>query len=233
MCAKLVVFIPTYNERDNISWLIRSIFASCDTVISTEVLVVDDNSPDGTADIVKDIAESDTRVHILVRKDSKGRGSAGIAGFKYALQFSPDYILEMDGDGSHSPENIPMLLEGIKFADVVIGSRYVSGGMDTERSLLRRILSNISRWYIKLVLGLPVSDPTSGFRLFRREVLEKIIPLLRAKDQFIVTEVLYRCLENNFCIKEIPIKFYQRKYGKTKLTLRVLVKYLFNTWRLK
>jgi dolichol-phosphate mannosyltransferase len=231
---KIVVMIPTYNEAGNIGSLISRLLAL--GLASCEILVVDDKSPDGTGEIVADLATRDPRIHLLSRPGPRGRGYAGRDGFILALEMGADCIVEMDGDGSHDPALLPLLLDPIirSQADVVIGSRYVAGGGVEGREWFRDIISGWARGYIRIILGISVSDPTSGYRIFGREALKKIKPeTLTARDPFIVTEVLYRCHRAGLRIKEVPIIFRQREKGVSKLSSTVLAAYLFRVWKLK
>jgi dolichol-phosphate mannosyltransferase len=225
-----VVVIPTYNEASNIKQIIDDVL-NCGT--DADVLIVDDTSPDGTYKIVKEIAKTNNKVHLLVRKEKRGRGYAGKDGFIKALEMGAKYIVEMDGDGSHQPKYIPNFIKAIENYDIVIGSRYINGGKDEARSLARKIISGFSKWYITFFLGIMVKDPTSGYRMFKREVLEKIANILTASDPFIITEVLYHIKKNNFKIKEYPIIFLERFSGESKLISLTLVKYLFKILKLK
>ncbi|MDR1663103.1 MAG: polyprenol monophosphomannose synthase [Endomicrobium sp.] len=227
---KTVVIVPTYNEVSNIKLVIDEIL-NCGT--SADILIVDDMSPDETYKIVEEISKTNNKVHLLLRNERKGRGYAGKAGFLKALDMKADYIIEMDGDGSHSPKYIPEFLKTIKNCDVVIGSRYINGGKDEERSIVRQIVSNFSRWYLSFILGVKIQDPTSGYRMFKKEALTKFAAELTANDPFIVTEVLYKIKKNNLKVKEYPIIFLARFSGKSKLRLGALIMYLFKVLKLK
>jgi dolichol-phosphate mannosyltransferase len=227
---KTVVMVPTYNESSNIKLVIGEIL-NCGA--NADVLIVDDMSPDGTYKIVEEISKTNNKVHLLLRKERKGRGYAGKDGFLKALDMKADYIVEMDGDGSHSPKYIPEFLKTIENCDVVIGSRYINGGKDEERSILRQIVSNFSRRYLSFVLGVKIQDPTSGYRMFKRSALAKFAAELTASDPFIVTEVLYKIKENNLKVKEYPIIFLARFPGKSKLRPVTLITYLFKVLKLK
>ncbi len=215
--------IPTYNERENIEDLIKEILA-LDVDMDLSVVVADDNSPDGTGEIVQKMAESDSRIHALIRKKRRGRGAGGIDGFKEALKLSPDFVVEMDGDFSHQPKHIPALLEAGKDYDVVIGSRFVEGGKDQDRNVVRRIITFFVRSFIRHKFRLPVRDVSSGFRCFKREVLEEIdLDDLISVNPSIVLEILYKSYLLDFTIKEVPIDFIDRTRGKTKLNFLILL----------
>ncbi|MCM8820347.1 MAG: polyprenol monophosphomannose synthase [Candidatus Omnitrophica bacterium] len=226
----VAIVVPTYNERENIIPLIDEILK---IPLNIKIFVIDDNSPDGTADIVRDTFINNPNVSVYVRTEKKGRGLAEIFGFKEALKSSAEIIGEMDADFSHHPSFISRMIEKIDHCDVVIGSRYIKGGKDIERGILRKVISKMSHIYIRTLLGIKLSDPTSGFRFFRREVIEKIIDKLSAEDPFIITEVLFYIKKCNVRICEVPIVFHQRKAGKSKLKPDILFKYLLKVLLLK
>ena len=226
-----IAMIPTYNEASNIKTVIGDVL-NCG-VSDIEVLVVDDNSPDGTYKIVEEISKTNPKVHLLLRKEFKGRGYAGKDGFLKAVEMGAKYVVEMDGDGSHDPKYIKNFRAAIENCDVVIGSRYVNGGKDEERTLLRKLISNFSRRYLSFVLGVKIQDPTSGYRMFKSEVLKTFANNLAANDPFIVSEVLYYLRKNKFIIKEEPIEFLSRISGQSKLRPWTLIKYLFKVIKLK
>jgi dolichol-phosphate mannosyltransferase len=223
MRKKLVVLIPTYNERENIEELVREVLA-LPLELDISVLVVDDNSPDGTGDVVRRLAEQDARLRLLIRLKRRGRGAAGIDGFKEALNLAADYVIEMDGDLSHQPRFIPFLLEHAQRFDLVIGSRFVPGGRDAERSFVRRFITFLVRNFIRRYFHLSVRDVSSGFRCFRRRVLEEVdLDDLISVGPSLVLEILYKASLAGFSIAEVPIVFADRKKGKTKLTLLTLL----------
>ncbi|RLA93203.1 MAG: polyprenol monophosphomannose synthase [Deltaproteobacteria bacterium] len=221
---KSVAMIPTFNEAENIQSLIEEII-KVDKQI--EVLVVDDDSPDGTAVLVEEISRKYPRVHLIWRKEERGRGKAGIVGFLGALELGADCVIEMDGDFSHHPRYIPHFLKAIQHYDVVIGSRAIPGGEERGRKLSRRLITRFANSYIRWVYHLNIQDCTSGFRCFRRSVLEAL-PLKKmiSRGPSIVEEVLYACHCLGFSFKEIPIIFEDRKYGESNLSLPKL----FNTF---
>ncbi len=226
-----MALIPTYNEASSILPLIREIIEQARDI---EVLVVDDNSPDGTWRLVEEEARAVPRVHLLRRRNTRGRGLAGAEGFRRVLEERAERIVEMDGDGSHDPAFIPDLLHAAGSAGLVIGSRYVRGGREEGRSRSRRAVSALARRYLRAVLGLRVKDPTSGFRCYTREALAAITAEpLRARDPFIIAETLYRCARRGIRIVEVPIVFRDRVAGQSKLGAGTLLRYLVSALRLR
>jgi len=220
---KIVATIPTYNEAENIGRLIEALRNLSQPV---EALVADDNSPDGTHKIVSDLSAKDAGVHLLLRMANRGRGYAGREAFIKALLMNADVIVEMDADFSHDPAFIPALLEPILAgrSDMTIGSRFISGGRDAERTLLRRLLSKISGAYVRLILGVQVSDPNSGFRAFSRKAMSAIDPeTLVSAGPAIVHEVLFRTKQADLKIEEVPIIFKDRHAGASQLTVKKLI----------
>jgi dolichol-phosphate mannosyltransferase len=212
---KILAMVPTYNEAGHIRALVEDILCQDPRL---EVLVVDDDSPDGTWRIVSGLAARNPRVHLLHRRAGRGRGSAGLAGFGKALEMGADLVLEMDGDYSHEPGDIPRFLEAAREADLVIGSRLVQGGQDLRAGYWRGWLTLLCAAYVRGVLRVPVKDPTSGYRCFRREVLERVgLERMRSRGPSVVEEVLFACHRMGFRIREIPIKFGQRRSGSSKL----------------
>jgi dolichol-phosphate mannosyltransferase len=223
---KTYIIIPTYNEAENIASLLKEIMA-LNTPDLTAV-VVDDNSPDKTGEIADKLAAADPRIKVIHRYLNRGRGLAGIAGFQAALRSKADYIIEMDADLSHQPKYIPDLIKALDNFDVVLGSRFVKGGADVNRGLMRRITTFLARIYIKLILGVKVNDVTSGYRCFKREVLEAInLEELVSTGPSIVSEILYQVHLKGFKIGEVPIVFVDRTKGETKLNLKVLLSNLY------
>jgi dolichol-phosphate mannosyltransferase len=228
---RTMAVIPTYNEASTIIPLVREVLEQTRDI---EALVVDDDSPDGTARLVGEEAKVMPRLHLLLRTKDRGRGLAGAEGFRRALDTGAERIIEMDGDGSHDPAFIPALLWASGSADLVIGSRYIQGGRDDDRSRIRRGVSALARRYLGIVLGVAVKDPTSGFRCYTREALEAITAEpLRARDPFIIAETLHRCSRRGMRIAEVPIVFHDRTSGQSKLAAGTLLKYLFSALRLR
>ncbi|RLE09871.1 MAG: polyprenol monophosphomannose synthase [Candidatus Aminicenantes bacterium] len=226
MKKKVVVMIPTYNERENIIPLIQEIL-KLNHHYEFQVLIVDDNSPDGTGLIVQEAFTHNPRVKSLIRLKRRGRGAAGIDGFKAAVNLQPDFVIEMDGDFSHQPQEIPKLLQATEKADIVIGSRFVKEGKDSERNLLRRLITWLVRFYIRRSFKIPVKDVSSGFRCFHRQALEKLdLDDLISIGPSIVLEILYKAHLLGLKMTEVPITFRDRAQGKTKLNLAILLETL-------
>ncbi|MBM4053344.1 MAG: polyprenol monophosphomannose synthase [Planctomycetes bacterium] len=229
---KTYVMIPTYNERENIGKLIQEIVNL--KISDLHIVVVDDNSPDGTAKEVQKYASKHPEIELLLRTTNRGRGSAGIAGFQYALDHGADYIVEMDADFSHHPKYIPAMLNALQNADMVIGSRFVSGGRDVNRGIVRRIVTFLAGVYVRILLGLKINDVSSGYRCFKRKVLEAIqLGTMISTGPSIVSEVFYRAHVKGFSIKEIPIEFEDRIHGETKLNYKILLKTLLMVLKFK
>jgi len=229
---KTFVMIPTYNEKENIGSLIDKILKL--KIKNMHVVVADDNSPDGTWRIVQGIARKNRNVHLLLRKKGRGRGSAGKDGFIYCLKRGADVIVEMDADMSHDPKYIPAMLNELKNADLVLGSRRVEGSKDIGRIWFRRFITLGANLYISLMLGLKVRDCNSGFRCFKRKVLESInLENLESKGPSIVQEVLFKAHLKGFKIKEIPITFTERTKGRSKLGIPQLAAGYFMVLKLK
>lgn len=227
-----LIVVPTYNEKENIGSIIEAVLAQRDDI---GILIVDDNSPDGTGEIVRELAASDGRVHLLQRKGKMGLGSAYIAGFKWALESTDaSYIFEMDADFSHDPNAIPEFLEAIKENDLVIGSRYLDGITVVNWPLSRLILSCGANIYTRIVTGLPLKDSTGGFKCFRREVLEKLpLDTIKSDGYSFQIEMNFFCWKKKFRIREIPIIFTDRRVGISKMSKKIIWEAAFMVWRLR
>jgi dolichol-phosphate mannosyltransferase len=230
---RIIATLPTYNEAENIESLVSDLLALGPEI---EVLVVDDNSPDGTWLIVRDMASAQTRVHLLRRTTERGRGTAGLAGFRWARDAGADAVVEMDADYSHHPRFIPDLLEPIRAgeADIVVGSRLVSGGGEEGRSISRRLITSAANLYIKTVLGLTVHDCTSGFRTFSRKALE-LIPWesMTATGPEIVQEVLCEGRKARLRMVERPILFEERRAGESTFNVKIMIRSFLYVLRLR
>ena len=216
---KPAVMLPTYNEAENLRKITESILRAAPEMT---VVVVDDESPDGTGRIADELARASDHVRVIHRHEKRGRGYAGAEGFRYCVAQGFDPILEMDADLSHDPACLPEFLAASREWDIVIGSRSVPGGGARARGLGRRLVTAGAAFYLRTLLGLKgVQDPTSGYRCFRRSVLESIhLETLTSPGPGIVTEILYRC--RGFRIKEIPILFQDREQGESKFGLRAM-----------
>lgn len=225
-----IVVLPTYNEAENIEPMVRAVLEAAP---EAHVLVVDDNSPDGTGKLADRLAAESERVHALHRYEMRGRGYAGAAGFRWAVEHGYDPVVEMDADLSHDPADLPRLLRESEDHDVVIGSRHVKGGGESGRGLARRFITWGAGVYLKTMLGLwHVKDPTSGYRCFRRSALEAIdLETLRSPGPSIVTEILFRCRDMR--IKEVPIQFRDRERGDSKFNLKAMTDSILQAVRLR
>jgi dolichol-phosphate mannosyltransferase len=229
--ADATVVIPTYNERENIGALIPRILEQP----RLRVLVVDDNSPDGTAEVVAGVARDEPRVGLLSRPGKQGLGTAYIAGFRRALAEGAEFIFEMDADFSHDPSYLPALLEAAETRyDLALGSRYISGGGTTNWGVMRQFISRGGNIYARLILGLPVMDATGGFRCYRRRVLETIrLDKIHSNGYSFQIEMVYRTLQAGFRIGEVPITFPDRRVGQSKMSRRIVLEALLTVWRLR
>ncbi len=213
---KVVVIVPTYDESENVVPLLEAIGSLA--IPGLEVLVVDDASPDGTAALVRAFARQHSFADVLERTGPRGRGHAGRDGYLAALDRGADLVIEMDGDLSHDPRYLPQLVAAAESYDVVLGSRFVAGGSDTDRALWRRVLTIAANFYIRVLFGVTVRDANSGYRCFRRAALEAIDPKrLRSPGPAIVQEVLFRAQRCGLRIGEIPVVFADRARGDSKL----------------
>lgn len=227
---RTAVIIPTYNERENIEALIEEILA---LPISAHIIVVDDNSLDGTGEVAEELAQRHQEVGVIHRPGKLGLGTAYIAGFKRALALGTEYIVTMDADFSHQPCYLPRLVAEGKKSGLVIGSRYIEGGGISRWSLARRILSWGGNTTARLVLGLEARDCTSGFRCYRREVLESIdLDGTFSSGYSFLIEMLYRCQQMGHRISEVPIIFEDRHGGASKVSRREVFKALYTVLRL-
>jgi dolichol-phosphate mannosyltransferase len=217
------LILPTYNEAENIEPLVRAVLPHLASAgLEHTILVVDDNSPDGTGAIADRLAEELAEVRVLHRPQKQGLGRAYLAGFGVALAEGADLILEMDSDFSHDPADVPRLLAATGAADLVLGSRYVPGGGVEDWGIVRRILSRGGSAYARLLLGVPVRDLTGGFKCFHRRVLETIdLDGVHADGYGFQIELTYRAVQAGFTVAEVPITFRERRVGRSKMTARI------------
>jgi dolichol-phosphate mannosyltransferase len=229
------VVMPTYNEAANLPNIVRDICALDVTDLS--LLIVDDNSPDGTGRLADELAVTYApKVSVLHRAAKQGLGAAYVAGFARALQHGADYVVQMDADFSHSPVYLPAMLDKMKEYDIVVGSRYIAGGrVDEAWPSWRRFLSWWgSRIYAPLILGLNVHDATAGFKCMRRRVLEEIgLPQVRSNGYVFQVEIAYLCQKHGFSVLEIPVYFEDRVLGKSKMSVRVNAEAAWRVWQMK
>lgn len=231
LTARAITVLPTYNERDNLTELIPIILEDP----RFEVLVVDDNSPDGTADAVEALeSEFPGRVHLLVRPGKLGLGTAYLEGFRWALARDFDVICEMDADFSHDPRVLPRLADATTNADLVLGSRYIPGGKTVNWSTARRILSRGGSAYARAVLGVDYRDLTGGFKCFRRQVLESIdLDSVDSTGYAFQIEMTYRAHLAGFRVIEVPITFHERRAGCSKMNSSIVAEALFRVWLMR
>ena len=216
--GKTLIVIPTYNERENISKLAKTILNISDNI---SILIVDDESPDGTGKVADELARESSRIRVIHRKGKGGRGSACVEGFKEALKGEYDYIMEMDADFSHNPEEIPLLLSKIRSYDFVIGSRYLDESEIRDWGIGRRIFSKLANLYAKMVLGIPISDYTNGYRIYRKKVLDDMdFERIKSKGFIVLSEMAYQLYRKGYSIGEIPTLFINRKRGKSNLSFQ-------------
>jgi dolichol-phosphate mannosyltransferase len=228
---KALVIIPTYNERENIGLLIEQVLKTGPNI---EILVVDDNSPDGTGKLVDDMAAQNSRIHALHRPGKMGLGSAYRDGFRYALTSDYELIFEMDADFSHDPRYLVHFLEAIEDADLVIGSRYVGGINVVNWPMSRLLLSYGASIYTRIITGMPIKDPTGGFKCFRRRVLEALdLGRVDSDGYSFQIEVNFKVWRKGFRIKEIPIIFVDRHSGTSKMDRRIVLEAVWMVWWLK
>ena len=226
-----IVIIPTYNEIENIQDIIEEIFT---IVPDIHIMIIDDNSPDGTADIVTKLQAFYKNLHLVKRTGKLGLGTAYKLGFRLALKNGYDYIMEMDADFSHDPAVLENFFLNIENYDLVIGSRYVAGGRLVNWPFMRWLLSYGASTYIRLITSLPIKDTTAGFKCFRREVLESInLTQVLSEGYSFQIEMHYKAWKNGWSIKEIPITFVDRTYGQSKMNWKIIAEAFLIPWKLK
>jgi len=228
---RALVCLPTYDERENLAPMIEAILAA---VPHVDVLVIDDNSPDGTGQLADEIAAREPRVKVLHRAGKEGLGRAYLAGFAWALARDYGLVLEMDCDFSHDPKYLPGMLAAAAEADLVLGSRYVKGGGTVDWGLLRKLISRGGSLYARTILGLTVRDLTGGFKCFRREVLEGIdLPTVECTGYAFQIELTYRAARRGFRIVETPIVFADRRVGHSKMSRRIVLEAIRKVWSIR
>ncbi len=227
---KTLVVVPTYNERENLPKLAQRLLG---LPVQVEVLVVDDNSPDGTGKLADELAAQYAAIHVLHRTEKSGLGRAYIAGFKWALDAGFEFVFEMDGDFSHNPDDVPMFLEAAKEADVVLGSRYLNGIRIINWPLSRLMLSKGAAKYVKIVTGMPFTDPTGGYKCFRRRALQAInLDEVRSNGYSFQIEMTHKLWRQGMKVVEVPIIFTERIQGHSKMSGHIISEALWMVIRL-
>jgi dolichol-phosphate mannosyltransferase len=224
--GRILVIIPTYNEVENLPLIAARVR---DSVPEAHILVADDNSPDGTAKIADGIAAADDHVHVMHRLGKEGLGAAYLAGFAWALEQGFDVVVEMDADGSHQPEQLPLLLDALREADLVLGSRWVPGGSVVNWPKSREVLSRGGNWYTRKALRVPLMDATGGYRAFRASTLRALdLDGVGSAGYIFQVDLAYRTLERGLRVKEVPIEFVEREIGDSKMNRKIVSEAL---WR--
>lgn len=229
---RALLCVPTFNERENVEPITRAALAA---VPQINVLIIDDNSPDGTGLIADQLAAGDQRVHVLHRHNKEGLGKAYLAAFKWALEREYALILEMDADFSHDPKYLPNFLEQAdQGADLVLGSRYVTGGGTVNWGIVRQLISRGGSLYARTILGIDIRDLTGGFKCFHRHVLEAIdLDSIKSTGYAFQIELTYRTLRKGFKVQEIPIVFEDRRVGQSKMSKKIFLEALAMVWKLR
>jgi dolichol-phosphate mannosyltransferase len=226
---RTLVIIPTYNESESLPVLVQRLRAAVPTA---DVLIADDNSPDGTGAIADEMADTDSAVHVLHRPGKAGLGAAYLAGFAWGLERGYEVIVEMDADGSHRPEELPRLLAQMPTADVVLGSRWVPGGSVVNWPTSRRVLSQGGSLYTRLALGIPTRDTTGGFRAYRASALQQLdLESVQSNGYCFQIDLLWRSLQRGLRVREVPITFVEREMGTSKMSGGIVREALLNVTR--
>jgi dolichol-phosphate mannosyltransferase len=229
---RVLILVPTYNERDNVREVASAFLAP---VPEAELLFIDDNSPDGTGDLLDELAAADERVHVLHRPGKMGLGTAYLEGFAWGMERGYDLFIEMDADFSHDPKYLPEMVRlAREGADVVVGSRYIAGGGTVNWGIGRQVISRAGGAYARTVLGAPIQDLTSGFVCYRREALERIdLDEIKSNGYGFQIEMKYRALRAGLSIAELPIVFVDRRVGQSKMSRAIFVEALLMVWKLR
>lgn len=226
-----LVIIPTYNEIDNMKSLLPALIQLSE---SFDILVVDDSSPDNTANFVKEYSQQNPRVNLLLRQKKNGLGQAYIAGFKWGLDKKYDALVEMDADFSHRPEDLVKLLQSLETENIVIGSRYVDGGATVNWGFIRKLISRGGGVYSRMILGYPVQDWTGGFNGWRAQVLQDInLDSIRSNGYSFQIELKYKAQKCGYKVKEVPIVFEDRRVGQSKMSLKIVLEAFYKVWLIR
>jgi dolichol-phosphate mannosyltransferase len=225
-----LIVVPTYNERENLPALVDRLLS---LPVAVDLLVVDDNSPDGTGKIADELALKHSSIHVLHRPEKNGLGRAYLAGFNWALERGYEFIFEMDGDSSHNPDDVPRFLEAARDADLVLGSRYVNGIRIINWPLRRLMLSKFAANYVRIITGMPLTDPTGGYKCFRRRALQAIdLTAIRSNGYSFQIEMTHKIWRQGLKVVEVPIIFTDRFLGQSKMTGKIVREALLMVWRL-
>jgi len=230
--VELTVFLPTYNERNNLPLVVERLFA---LGLDMQILVVDDSSPDGTGDVADELAKTyKGRLRVIHRENPRGRGLAGVVGLREASKTDCRFVVEMDADASHDPAELPRLLQAAEQADLAIGSRYIEGGSAENFGWLRTLNSKVAKFLTVLFLGLRYTDPTSGYRVYRREILAPLTwDRMISPGPSIVEETLYYIQRNGARIVEVPIAYRDRHEGRSKITMGIILRWILTLMRIR
>jgi dolichol-phosphate mannosyltransferase len=224
--GRIVVIIPTFNELATLPVIVSRVRVS---VPEADILVADDNSPDGTGRLADELAAADAHVHVMHRLGKEGLGAAYLAGFAWALQAGYDVVVEMDADGSHQPEQLPRLLDALRTADLVLGSRWVPGGRTENWPKSRRLISRGGTAYTRLMLGVPIQDATGGYRAFRADTLRKLdLHEVASQGYCFQIDLAWRAVQRGLTVREVPITFVERTAGTSKMSRKIVAEAL---WR--
>ncbi len=225
-----LIVMPTYNERENLPRMAQQLLQ---LPVKVELLIVDDNSPDGTGQLADDLAAKHPEIHVLHRAEKNGLGRAYLAGFKWALDRNYEFVFEMDGDFSHNPNDIPVLLAAAQDADLVLGSRYINGIRIINWPLSRLMLSKGAAAYVKIITGLPMTDPTGGYKCFRRRALAALnLGAVQSNGYSFQIELTHQLWRQGYRIAEVPIIFTERVQGHSKMSGHIVREALWMVWRL-
>jgi dolichol-phosphate mannosyltransferase len=224
--GRIVVIIPTFNELTTLPSIVTRVRAS---VPEAHILVADDNSPDGTGELADELAAADDHIHVMHRLGKEGLGAAYLAGFAWALQEGYDVVVEMDADGSHQPEQLPRLLDALRNADLVLGSRWVAGGKTENWPKSRQFISRGGTAYTRLMLGVPIKDATGGYRAFRADTLRRLdLHEVASQGYCFQIDLAWRAVQRGLRVREVPITFVERTAGQSKMSRKIVVEAL---WR--
>lgn len=225
-----LIVMPTYNERDNLPRMAQQLLQ---LPVKVDLLVVDDNSPDGTGKLGDELAAKHPEIHVLHRAEKNGLGRAYLAGFQWALERNYEFVFEMDGDFSHNPNDVPVLLEAAQDADLVLGSRYINGIRIINWPLGRLMLSKSAAAYVKIITGMPITDPTGGYKCFRRRALDALdLGAVQSNGYSFQIELTHKLWRQGYRIAEVPIIFTERVQGHSKMAGHIVSEALWMVWRL-